>query len=65
MDTAIGSVGKNQLIRSYRLSLLADGLKPHTISCYIRDAERFLAHVGKPDPKEITSDDAHEYFGWM
>jgi hypothetical protein len=42
MDTAIGSVGEDGLFRSSRLSLFADGLKPHTISCYIRDAERFL-----------------------
>ncbi len=65
IDTAIGSVGENLLIRSYHLGLVADGLKPHTISCYIRDAERFLNHIAKPDPSEITSDDAREYFGWM
>ena len=45
MDTA---VGYSVLLRGFRLDLSVDGLKPHTISNYVRDAERFASlHAGR------------------
>ncbi|MCH7739765.1 MAG: site-specific integrase [Chloroflexi bacterium] len=62
MDTAVGC---SPLIKSFQLSLIADGLKPHTISCYIRDVERFLNYFGKSDPLLVTPDDTREFVSWM
>ena len=65
MDTAFGVVGNSQLIRSFKLSLLADGLKPHTISNYLREIDRLLRHADKVDPREITADDTRLFIGWL
>ncbi|MCH7734818.1 MAG: tyrosine-type recombinase/integrase [Chloroflexi bacterium] len=62
MDTA---VGHSPLIKSFQLSLIADGLKPHTISCYIRDVDRFLNYFGKSDPQSVTPDDTRQFVSWM
>ncbi len=46
MNTAFGSVGESQLNRSFRLSLQAAGLKPHTVKNCIHEVERLsLQHI--------------------
>ena len=37
MDTAVGS---SVLVRAFRLALSVEGLKPKTISDYVREVER-------------------------
>ena len=58
MDTA---VGYSVLIRGFRLALSVEGLKPHTIACYLWDAERFAAHYAGRDPQSITPTDIRAY----
>jgi len=38
-------LGYDRLFDSFELSLKADGLRPHTISCYIRDVRRFWGYA--------------------
>ena len=65
MNTAFGPVGESPLIRSFRLSLLADGLKPHTIGNYLREVDRLLSHSEISDPREVTADDTRQFIGWL
>ena len=58
MQTA---VGYSVLIRGFRLALSVEGLRPHTINCYVRDVERFAAHCEGKDPGSVTSGDIRAY----
>lgn len=58
MDTAVGSL---ELLRSFRLALTADGLKPPSVGNYLRDVERFAAHVGGRSFDAATPDDFRSF----
>jgi integrase/recombinase XerC len=58
MDTAFGF---SVYVRSFRLSLSVEGLKPHTVRCYVRDVERFVAHYGGDNPRKVTRTDIRTY----
>ena len=58
MDTAFGY---SVLVRGFRLALSVEGLKPHTINCYVRDVERFAAYQEASDPLSITATDIRAY----
>jgi hypothetical protein len=46
MDTAVGS---SVLVRAFRLALSVEGLKPKTISDYVREVERLGTFLdGRP-----------------
>ncbi len=49
------AVDFSALIRAFRLSLTVEGLKPHTVGCYVRDAERLAAFCGDCKPSSVTS----------
>ena len=38
-------LGSERLFQSFQLALEADGLRPHTISCYVRDVQRLGDYV--------------------
>ena len=48
------AVGYQVLIRGFRLALSVEGLKPHTIENYEREAERFAAAYEGQDPQPVT-----------
>ena len=50
MDRA---VGYSVLLRGFRLALSVVGLKPHTVTCYVRDAERLPSK--HPDVRSVTA----------
>lgn len=58
MDTAFGY---SVLVRGFRLALSVEGLKPHTINCYVRDVERFAAYQEASDPLSVTATDIRAY----
>ena len=58
MDTAVGSP---TLIRAFRLALQVDGLRPHTITNYVRDAERFARWMGERPQASTTPDDVRTF----
>jgi|ETNmetMinimDraft_11_1059920.scaffolds.fasta_scaffold33614_2 hypothetical protein len=40
-DRAVGYIG---YVSSFELALKIEGLRPHTVSCYVREAKRLLVH---------------------
>lgn len=61
MKNAVRALGCNRLFESFELSLKADGLRPHTISCYLRDVRRFWEYAQPEDPKSVTSDQIRKF----
>ena len=61
MKNAIRALGCDRLFESFELSLKADGLRPHTISCYLRDVRRFWEFAQTEDPKSVTSDQIRKF----
>ena len=61
MKNAVTPLVQNRLFESFELSLKADGLRPHTISCYLRDVRRFWDLAQPEDPKSVTSDDIRRF----
>ncbi len=55
------AVGFPVLIRSFRLALTVEGLRPHTIDNYIRDVERFTTHFQGRKPNSISASDVRDY----
>ena len=51
------AVGYQVLIRGFRLALSVEGLRPHTISNYVREAERFAAAHEGQEPQSVTPAD--------
>jgi len=56
------AVGSSVLVRSFNLALSVEGLKPHTVDCYVRDVERLAAFHEALDLRTATSFDLREYF---
>ena len=61
MKNAVRALGCDRLFESFELSLKADGLRPHTISCYLRDVRRFWEFAQPEDPKSVTSDQIRKF----
>jgi len=59
-DTAVGYVGE---IDSFALALKVEGLKPHTVSCYVREARRLGEHAGWIPPAQVTAEHVRAYIG--
>ena len=57
----VTAVGYSVLLRGFRLALSVEGLRPHTISCYVRDVERFAHHHQGQDPVVVTPTDVRAY----
>ena len=51
MKNGVRALGCDRLFESFELALNADGLRPHTVSCYLRDVRRFweLSHTENPE----------------
>lgn len=58
MQTAVGFP---VLIRAFRLALTVEGLRPHTVYNYTRDAERFATYFESRTPKSISASDIRAY----
>jgi len=50
---------------SFALSLKVEGLRPHTISCYVRDARRLGELTGWVTPSKLTSGHVRSYIDWL
>ena len=61
MKNLVTPLGYDRLFDSFELSLKADGLRPHTISCYIRDVRRFWGYAQPEDPRAVTADQIREF----
>ena len=61
MKNAVRALGCDRLFESFELSLKADGLRPHTISCYLRDVRRFWEFAQPEDPKSVTSNQIRKF----
>jgi site-specific recombinase XerD len=61
VKNAVRPLVQDRLFESFELSLKADGLRPHTISCYLRDTKRFWEFARPVDPKSVTSDDIRKF----
>jgi len=53
------------LIRAFRLALIVEGLRPHTIHNYTKDVERFATHFQHRKPKSITTSDLRTYIATL
>ena len=58
MQTAVGFP---VLIRAFRLALTVEGLRPHTVYNYTRDAERLATYFESRTPKSISASDIRAY----
>ena len=58
MDTAVGS---SVLVRAFRLALSVEGLKPKTISDYVREVERLGTFLGGRSFETVTGTDVREH----
>ena len=50
---------------SFALSLKVEGLRSHTISCYVRDARRLGELTGWVTPSKLTSGHVRSYIDWL
>jgi len=50
-----------ELIEAFGLTLKVEGLRPHTISCYLRDAKRFVESVGETSPSDLKTDHVRRF----
>ena len=58
MDTAVGCSG---FVRAFKLALSVEGLKPKTISDYVREAERLGKFINGRSVQTITGTDVREH----
>lgn len=58
MDTAVGNSG---LIRAFKLALSVEGLKPKTVSDYVREAERLAKFLDGRPIESVTGTDVREH----
>ena len=58
MDTAVGSSG---LIRAFKLALSVEGLKPKTVSDYVREAHRLDTFLDGRPIESVTGTDVREH----
>ena len=58
MDTAVGS---SVLVRAFRLALSVEGLKPKTISDYVREVERLGTFLNGRPFETVTGTDVREH----
>jgi len=49
------------LLRGFRLALTVEGLRPCTIAHYVRDVQRFTAHLGDRSPRLVTTADVRAF----
>ena len=61
-DTAVNYV---IYLDSFALSLKVEGLRPHTISCYVRDARRLGERSGWIPPAKLKSTHVRDYIDWL
>ena len=61
-DTAVNYV---IYLDSFALSLKVEGLRPHTISCYVRDAYRLGKRSGWIPPAKLKSNHVRDYIDWL
>ncbi len=61
-DTAVNYV---IYLDSFALSLKVEGLKPHTISCYVREARRLGERSGWILPVQLKTKHVREYIDWL
>ena len=57
-DRAVGYVG---YVSSFELALKIEGLRPHTVSCYVREAKRLGEHCDWPLVTKVTPADIRSY----
>ena len=57
-DRAVGYVG---YVSSFELALKIEGLRPHTVSCYVREAKRLGEHCDWPPVTKLTPSDIRSY----
>ena len=62
MQTAVGFP---VLISAFRLSLTVEGLRPHTVHNYTREAERLAAYFQGRKPRSISASDIRTYVGTL
>lgn len=55
MFVGYSAVGWSENLDAFALSLKVEGLKPHTISCYVRDVRRLGDSVDWIPPAKVTS----------
>jgi len=56
------AVGFHSSIRSFRLFLQVQGLRPHTGDYYCREVERLARRFPEREPDSISQSQLHEYF---
>ena len=61
-DTAVNYV---IYLDSFALSLKVEGLRPHTISCYVRDAYRLGERSGWIPPAKLKTAHVRDYINWL
>jgi site-specific recombinase XerD len=61
-DTAVDYV---IYLDSFALSLKVEGLRPHTISCYLRDVRRLGECSGWVTPASLTAKHVRNYIEWL
>ena len=61
MKNTVRALGCDRLFESFELSLKADGLRPHTISCYLRDVRRFWEFAQPEEPKSVTPEQIRKF----
>jgi integrase/recombinase XerD len=61
VKNAVRPLVQDRLFESFELSLKADGLRPHTIACYVRDIRKFWEFAQPADPKSVTSDQIRKF----
>ena len=61
-DTAVDYV---IYLDSFALSLKVEGLRPHTISCYLRDVRRLGECSGWVTPASLTAKYVRNYIEWL
>lgn len=61
-DTAVNYV---IYLDSFALSLKVEGLRPHTISCYVRDARRLGERSSWIHPSKLKSTHVRDYIDWL
>lgn len=61
-DTAVNYV---IYLDSFALSLKVEGLRPHTISCYVREARRLGERTGWIPPVQLKTSHVRGYIDWL
>lgn len=53
----VSAHGSAALVRGWRLALNVRGLRPSTVTHYVRDVERFTSTLNGQGPKSVTAAD--------